>query len=1276
MYAMNFFLPEDGEINLDPIDLVENRPLFYENIFDELNEEGSITNDGNLNMFPTIPVCDEARTNDINDVNNEVGYSNEATNETTIEENLVTLNDVLCKVTRQPVYDTALKGNYSRLQRTEERIRSKRFPTGNSSDQVYPKTIVSYMERGLKRAKNNNSYVKIDYQMPAETVQDEVRRIYHGLSLNIVPGQIIAVSRFIEKTETKIEYSSVDNVKNYEQYSSCYENHVKNIEMRKQLYCGEAELTFLEVLQKSQRGVFLDAPVGCGKTYMTAISVIMRIIYHEQRCERRHRENPENETLEKVNREFFYQLFNVVCCFVNGGMVLNQYERTFEHVKHVVSTLYPEYTVEIQKNMTTSKSKTINLDEYKLGKKKILILLSSHIEKSKSRNALSRHLETISNENYQFLDEYGCRNRIFCYIRDESVNDIQSDVISVAQNFLITSATLSEEEFGFPNDTGEHIIFSKNSSLDGWFPSQHQKLSNSLVPRAVEDQRRICTFDVRHFFRWLSGDNDRSVDPFRNIGLKHSAILSSACGLCSNSLLCPDSSRSLLSNVTLETEEIYVVHVELRARHDENQLLHNTSHEGEMSMRFRPGIMVLIDFIQSNLDGYSDILQNYSLKTIFSDNLGENYETLATIDVHCLKNCIEIMRNLVSTATEKKFMSSFFQTMMDKVTRTTKEQVPFSSKNQSKPKKKHGEEKHDSSTESAKEKSLRDILFQMLESNGLSTIVNNYKNAMNTVGDIHQNIKHENVAKNYKKNKLTEKNTFQMKTNRHIDNIHMDSYDEKNVNSKLSSVEYDHNEFNGNHDNIVNHNIENHDIDNNNEDDVNSLTKYLSGLTVSEEITVINNATMAKEIEIITSVNERTITGIRRVGILDWISRANENVLTRAIEKLTDHFCDISNLNERFDNLLFRLCGIDRIFGKNQSCSKRTKTHNEKKDDNNDNNNYDNNDNDSEDENDEEFQLMDSFASSFQCAVCLVSKQDDPDIIPCITNCCLKREMCKGCINILVESKNRCPFCRTENFGCGDLNLTFSKDVAEKKTIMEERELVSQPADIPKYILHRQKALQYSTFSAYIQNRMLEFSETSDENNHNHQGLKRTIIDAKAIVEEIIYAYHDYHHAKNLSEPIRIVLILNDLKYIDYMQSNCNGFLSDVSDPNEVRLSVIKTQMQKKDREEIFRWFYASKQEAEEHAEQFTTRSKRRRTAFELSQNRIKILVCLRERSKRDTITGIDFECPPHGMIQILDNDSISSDTIQAMGRYARMNIKEKIEANQSDFHYYTVNIH
>ena len=354
----------------------------------------------------------------------------------------------------------------------------------------------------------------------------------------------------------------------------------------------------------------------------------------------------------------------------------------------------------------------------------------------------------------------------------------------------------------------------------------------------------------------------------------------------------------------------------------------------------------------------------------------------------------------------------------------------------------------------------------------------------------------------------------------------------------------------------------------------------------------------------------------------------------------------------------------------------------------------------------------------FECFLCTDGFTSSNMKIPCITSCCLNKAMCSACIQRLKKNNQPCPFCRAKKFGIQSqdkslekenghitdsnptpcyVDVNYANDAMMEATKTRKSNVTMSP-DITDYTFKR---IDEVNSSSNYENGV---SSSSTMIRSDHQ-----VYDGRHIIETILSTYVDFQVGNNIPVPLRVVLVLDNARYIKLFMNNriCdldpteraidvahlkanvhkleskNFFWND----GQVLVRALSPKMKQNDRVQALRFFCDNdcgeyknlngkrthtdiqdekfeKTQKLDNTKRQGKKSSQRKTSSSCNAN-VKLLVCLRSKSV-DTMTGLDFAAPPHAIILATSGNNRGM-TDQTIGRLRRMNIHDKFSGEVFD---------
>ena len=468
--------------------------------------------------------------------------------------------------------------------------------------------------------RHNHPSISVEYGRKNANIEELVRNIYQTLQLRIVEGQISAVTKYVQhpsltmRRETVIENNDVSlSVFGENSYQL---NHKQSETFH---YSNESDDNPLSEIYRTNRISFLDSPVGCGKTYQTAIASILRIVYYETLYKMRPVVAEESNNLDpdQINTN---EHFNIIVCCVNTSLV-GQYAQTFSNVISAMKLYYPEYEIDILVNPKETVSGHVDLHKYVILNNKVLIIISSLVTKF---DTASKFMKYIKSMHFDDTRNWTMRNHaINCFIRDENTKNIARDIELHVKNVLLTCATIFTEDFGM----GEAFYY-ENSM----FGEKTERISKVLLTRRCIESRIYAKDKYKAIRKWLHGrESTSTISNFHTYALCPPEMVFYWL-ICS--LLCPKSSQNLITDVLGINEDVNVVYFDIVSK-CECRILNGTRFSTDISLRFKSGIDILVDYICDTV----------GRKKPFIDYFSKLHPHRFEINVPILKTCIEKTKN-------------------------------------------------------------------------------------------------------------------------------------------------------------------------------------------------------------------------------------------------------------------------------------------------------------------------------------------------------------------------------------------------------------------------------------------------------------------------------------------------------------------------------------------------------------------------------------------------------------------------------------------------------
>lgn len=324
---------------------------------------------------------------------------------------------------------------------------------------------------------------------------------------------------------------------------------------------------------------------------------------------------------------------------------------------------------------------------------------------------------------------------------------------------------------------------------------------------------------------------------------------------------------------------------------------------------------------------------------------------------------------------------------------------------------------------------------------------------------------------------------------------------------------------------------------------------------------------------------------------------------------------------------------------------------------------------------------------SFECSICLCTNGINNSVVPCITPCCLKRDTCKNCLLLWMRTNRKhgtscCMHCRSmiSPDSVGALKMT-----SDNEKVQVSDELLKRNTEEERRASVFFSSLRNSAdFDEFLKSNFLNL--TSNQigcSNGDHTCIDKAC-DARSLIDSIISMYVNFHKCRDIqSGSFRILLVFNDERFLESLLHSIESDEPTTWNTDDVGTKPLFPHQGKDEVTRSFSWFYGTEDQNHEHTAQLEELSMRKKSRKILMEDHVsassknvekekkkavKILASLRVANSKDTITGVNFEKPPHAIIQIKDDvHEKSSDDIQELGRLARMNISEKVE--KESFH-------
>lgn len=483
-------------------------------------------------------------------------------------------------------------------------------------DQLNLSTCSMYIQHYLNL---NHPNISFNYSINDSIIEEHVRNIYQSLSLNIFEGQITAVTRYIKKGSIEM-ITNIHNDLNTKSISDVFNSTVvtykeENNFTNKMIIEEESNDPFMNLYQE-HRYSFLDSPVGCGKTYQTAIAILLRIMYYETRAKLIPIEDYDL-SMDLYRHKVSY---NIIVCCVNTSLIVN-YHKTFLHVSKILKLYYPDYSIDILVNPRQTSKGMVDFNEYVFFKNKILIVLSSFVTKFSSFDTFKKYFLSLHfplSKSVYVSESYV---PFSTFVRDESTRKISSMIsLNLFKNTLITSATLFTEEFGFSR---------LETYMNSVFSSQCDYLSRIFVKGCPVESKCVYT-SIR---KWLLS---KEIPDYReNYYLYRFKpdILLFYWLHCS--LLCPISSQQLICDVKEYNADVNVYYFDILIK-STNSFLHGTKFSTDLSLRFQSGVSILIDYICDTIG------RKMPFTRLFNSNHSNN-----VLNIPYLLKCIESTKEIL-----------------------------------------------------------------------------------------------------------------------------------------------------------------------------------------------------------------------------------------------------------------------------------------------------------------------------------------------------------------------------------------------------------------------------------------------------------------------------------------------------------------------------------------------------------------------------------------------------------------------------------------------------